>query len=44
MKKTDLTFAEGFLGVQSKIAKENGATQKAFDLTAGFLRNKLLTI
>lgn len=31
MKKSNLTFAEGFLGKQADEAKAKGATQKAFD-------------
>lgn len=31
MKQSNLTFAEGFLGIQADIAKRNGAIQKVFD-------------
>lgn len=31
MKQSNLTFAEGFLGIQEEAAKKKGKTQKAFD-------------
>lgn len=31
MKQSNLSFADGFLGIEAKIAKEKGNTHKAFD-------------
>ena len=31
MKKSNLTFADGFLGLEAQMAKAKGNTQKAFD-------------
>lgn len=31
MKRSDLTFSEGFAGIQSKIARKKGAPQMKFD-------------
>ena len=31
MKQSNLSFADGFLGLEAKTAKEKGNTHKAFD-------------
>ena len=31
MKQSNLSFADGFMGIEAKIAKEKGNTHKAFD-------------
>lgn len=42
MKESNLTFVDGFLGVQAKAARGKGAKQKAFDWdkAAEIIKNK----